>query len=379
LSGGELQKVLIALTSLKDFNIYLLDEPTSYLDIFERLRIATYIDSLKREDNSIIVIDHDLLFLDHISDTIFIIYGVQRAYGVVSYPIGAREGINQYLEGFIRRENLRIRDKPIRLDIKSFSDKKEGEKILEWKNLKINLGEFLLEANEGYISKNTVVGVLGRNGIGKTTFAKAIAGIIKYDGYISKEVSISYKPQYLELSEGEKYITVGEFLRKLNPDYKAQFNEYLFDLGISDLLDHELGSLSGGELQTVITFGCLIQDKDLYLLDEPFSYLDVEQRIRLSKFIREIIKQREKAALVIEHDLLFLEYVSDKIIVFLGEPGKYGKVYGPMENNKALNMFLKEVGITIRRDPETKRPKINKPDSYLDRVQKSSGIYYQDF
>ena len=378
LSGGELQKVIIALTSLKNANVYLFDEPTAFLDIYERLNSALFLDSLKNENISIVVIDHDLLFLDYLSDMIYIVYGVPKAYGVFSYSIGAKEGINQYLEGFIRRENLRIRDKPIKLDIKTFAEKKSEEVLVSWKNIKVNLGDFTLEAPEGSIKKLEIVGIVGRNGIGKSTFAKVLVGLVKFDGELSKNISIAYKPQYLILSDDIKYLSVGEFLSKINPSYKLEYQEYVSDLGIADMLELELKDLSGGNLQTVMTFATLIQNKDLYILDEPFAFLDVEQRVRMSKFIREIIKQKEKSCLIIEHDLLFLDYISDRIMVFLGEPGKHGIAKGPYENKEALNIFLKEVNITVRRDPSTKRPRINKPGSYLDKVQKSQGIYYAE-
>ena len=375
LSGGELQKVAIALVSLKEANVYLYDEPTAFLDIYERLNSALYLDALKSENTSLVVIDHDLLFLDYLSDIVHIVYGVPKAYGVFSYPIGAREGINQYLEGFIKRENLRIRDKPIKLDIKSFEEKKSDDVCVSWKDFTIKLDGFELRAHEGEIKKYEIIGVIGRNGIGKSTFAKALAGVIKVNS-LQNQVSISYKPQYLILDDELKYLRVKEFLRKINPAFKTEFQEYVSELGISEMLEIQLGDLSGGDLQTVMTFATLIQDKDLYVLDEPFAFLDVEQRVRMSKFIREIIKQNEKACLVVEHDLLFVDYISDKIIVFLGEPGKFGETHGPLENKDALNIFLKNIGITIRRDPDSKRPRINKPGSYLDRSQRSSGEFY---
>ena len=375
LSGGELQKVAIALVSLKEANVYLYDEPTAFLDIYERLNSALYLDALKSENTSLVVIDHDLLFLDYLSDIVHIVYGVPKAYGVFSYPIGAREGINQYLEGFIKRENLRIRDKPIKLDIKSFEEKKSDDVCVSWKDFTIKLDGFELRAHEGEIKKYEIIGVIGRNGIGKSTFAKALAGVIKVNS-LQNQVSISYKPQYLILDDELKYLRVKEFLRKINPTFKTEFQEYVSELGISEMLEIQLGDLSGGDLQTVMTFATLIQDKDLYVLDEPFAFLDVEQRVRMSKFIREIIKQNEKACLVVEHDLLFVDYISDKIIVFLGEPGKFGETHGPLENKDALNIFLKNIGITIRRDPDSKRPRINKPGSYLDRSQRSSGEFY---
>lgn len=370
LSGGELQKVLFLFTVLKDHNVLFLDEPTNYLDIYERVRIISYLEEL---EDTIIVIDHDLLFLDALSDIIYVVYGVQKAYGVFSYPMGVKDGINQYLEGFLRRENLKIRDKPIKLDVKPYSFKKTNEEIISWENVIVNLDGFELKSEKGSILKNEIVGIIGRNGIGKTTFIRALAGEIKYEGKINRNIKISYKPQTFEFTEE---ITVDQFIKRFNPNYKTDYREYLVDLGIFDLLDHKINTLSGGEAQTVYTFSVLISDADLFLLDEPFSSLDIEQRLKMSKFIREIVLQREKAAVIIEHDLLFIDYISDRMMVVLGEPGKRGYVIGPLENKEALNIFLKELGITMRKDKETKRMKINKRDSYLDRLQKSMDKYF---
>ncbi|MGC9132873.1 MAG: ribosome biogenesis/translation initiation ATPase RLI [Nanopusillaceae archaeon] len=374
LSGGELQKVIYLYSLYKEHNLLLIDEITNYLDIYERLKILNNLNELKGKD-TIIIIDHDLLFLDSISDIMHIVYGVQKAYGVFSYPIGTKEGINQYLSGFIKRENLKIRDKPIRLDVKSYTDVKFGEKIVEWENLKVNLGNFILEAEKGEIRKNEIIGIIGRNGIGKTTFVRTLAGEIKYEGYVSKNITISYKPQFFDFSQYN--ITVDQFLSKFNEKYKSEFKDYLPDLYISDLLDREINTLSGGESQTVYTFATLIKDADLYLLDEPFANLDIEQRLVLSKFIRDIIKSKGKACLIVDHDLIFLNWISDRLLVFLGEPGKKGRVTGPYENKEGLNIFLKELDITMRTDKETKRPRINKKGSRLDLIQKERGIYYE--
>jgi len=194
-------------------------------------------------------------------------------------------------------------------------------------------------------------------------------------GNISKNIIISYKPQFYDFSNYN--ITVDQFLKSFNEKYKEDYKEYLSMLNISDLLDREVNTLSGGELQTVYTFGTLIKDADLYLIDEPFANLDIEQRLVLSKFIRDIIKIKGKACLVVDHDLIFLNWISDRILVFIGEPGKYGKALGIYENKEGLNIFLKQLNITMRTDEETKRPRINKQNSRLDLIQKQKGIYFE--
>lgn len=374
LSGGELQKIVFIFSVYKQHNVLLIDELTNYLDIYERIKMASKLLELKDSGESILIIDHDLSFINSLADIIHIVYGVQKAYGVFSTPVGTSEGINQYLEGYIKKENLKIRDKPIRLEIKPYTDKKIGKNIVEWKNLKVSLNGFILESEYGFIREREILGVIGRNGIGKSTFAKVIAGELNFEGELSKNCTLSYKKQYFDFSNLD--ITVEEFIRQYNLNYKKEYGEYLTRLGLSDLLDHKVNTLSGGELQTLYCFSTLIKEAELYILDEPFAFLDIEQRINLAKFIRDIIKSRDKAALIIDHDIVLLDYVSDNMLIFEGEPGVRGIINGPMDNKVAFNKFLESIGITIRRDEINKIPKINKVDSYLDRIQKLRKEFY---
>lgn len=110
LSGGELQRFVIALTAIQDKNIYMFDEPTSYLDVKQRLNAANLIRSLSRSDNYVIVVEHDLSILDYMSDYTCVLYGTPSLYGVVTAPFSVREGINCFLEGFIPTENMKFRD-----------------------------------------------------------------------------------------------------------------------------------------------------------------------------------------------------------------------------------------------------------------------------
>jgi len=151
---------------------------------------------------------------------------------------------------------------------------------------------------------------------------------------------------------------------------------YLKPLRLDLLMNKKLSVLSGGELQRVAIVLCLIRDADMYILDEPSAHLDVEERIQISKIIRRSIEDRKATALVIDHDIYLIDLVSDRLLVFLGNPGIKGKTSGPLEMKDGMNLFLKMLGITFRRDEETKRPRINKLNSRLDREQKERGEYY---
>jgi ATP-binding cassette subfamily E protein 1 len=147
-------------------------------------------------------------------------------------------------------------------------------------------------------------------------------------------------------------------------------------LNLKPLFEKKLNELSGGELQKVAIAYCLGRDAELFLLDEPSAYLDIEQRLIVSKVIRDFMELQNKSALVVDHDLLFLDYLSDKLMVFDGVPAKDGMVKGPFSMEDGMNMFLEKLGITLRRDKDSSMPRINKLNSRLDREQKEKGKYY---
>ncbi len=371
ISGGELQRVAIAATVLKNANLYIFDEPTSYLDIKQRINISKFIKSLVNESSSALVVEHDLIILDYIADLVHIMYGKENCYGIVSGVKPVKNGINVYLSGYIKEENIRFRDSKIKFAEKPPVKKKHvKEAITSWHNVEKKLGNFALKANQGTIHRNEITGILGENGIGKTTFVRILAGILKQDkGEITHKVKVSYKPQYLEASD-DLVIDI------LKTAFNKYSNQIIKPLNLELLALNKLTELSGGELQRVAIAHCLQQDVDLYLLDEPSAYLDSEQRLVLSKIIRDFVELKGASALIVDHDLLFVDYISDKLIVFEGKPAIEGNIIGPFEMEEGMNKFLKELQITLRRDAETNRPRVNKLDSRLDREQKEKGKYY---
>jgi ATP-binding cassette subfamily E protein 1 len=216
---------------------------------------------------------------------------------------------------------------------------------------------------------------MGANATGKTTFIRMLAGeLAPTRGDLEFTLTVSYKPQYLEAKfEG----TVEEWLRSEIGDYDSAFGpEILEPLGVPPLMDRELSSLSGGELQRVTIAACLGRRSDLYLIDEPSAYLDVEQRLQVAKTIRKIVEKRGVGAFVVDHDILTLDMISDRLLVFTGRPGREGHARGPLGMRDGMNLFLREVGVTFRRDPQTGRPRANKPGSVLDREQRARGEYF---
>ncbi|MEM1873322.1 MAG: ribosome biogenesis/translation initiation ATPase RLI [Acidilobaceae archaeon] len=374
LSGGELQKLVVAAVACKDSTLYVFDEPSSFLDVRERMRVARLIRSLARPGRFVLVVEHDLAVLDYVSDVVHAIYGEPGVYGVVSEPYGVREGVNAYLDGYLPAENVLIRKEPIKFRLHESQERAEarhGARLVEWSELRVSLDGFSLLVSPGEAHPGEVVGVVGPNGIGKTTFVKTLAGELK--------PSVSYKPQYVS-PETFREPSVLDVLKSANPEAVTPgtwlYLELTKKLGLDKLIDRSPRELSGGELQKLAVASALAREADVYLLDEPSAYLDVEERIAVSKIIRRLAETRGSLVFVVEHDVMIADYISDSVMVFSGEPGVRGVASKPLPVKEGMNMLLRELEITIRKDPSTGRPRINKEGSYLDRLQKSRGQHY---
>ena len=378
LSGGELQRVAVAAALCREADVYLFDEPSSYLDVKQRLQVAKAIRSLKDHQKTIIVAEHDLAIIDYLSDQICVFYGEPSVYGVVSHVHGVRTGINIYLQGYIPDENVLFRkesvifhEKPPAVSVSA------GETLLNWGRMEKTFAGFKLVTQPGEIKRGEIIGILGPNGIGKTTFVKILAGLEEADDEQKLgELTVSYKPQYIAAEyEG----TVQELLVSVAKENFASSwykTEILQPLKINLLLDRNIMELSAGELQKVAIAACLSRKADLFLLDEPSAYLDVEERLNMARTLRRVVEAHNVTAFVVEHDVVTQDFIADRLMVFSGEPSVNGTANPPTSMRKGMNMFLKEMGVTFRRDSVTRRPRVNKEGSKLDTFQKQIGEYY---
>ncbi len=379
LSGGELQRVAIAACLARDADFYFLDEITPYLDIGQRVTVARIVRELAAEgDRSMLVVEHDLAILDLLCDNLHVAYGEPGAYGVITSPKSVRNGINEYLGGYLDNENMRIRPEAIEFEQHAPRTVSRADPLIEYPAMSKSYGEgaFSLDVEAGVIRDEEVLGIVGPNGIGKSTFAKLVAGKLEPDeGEFDTNLQVAYKPQYIEIDQPMR---VDVFLSSITDDFGSSHwnTEIAKPLQLSRIMEQNLDDLSGGERQRVAIAACLSKDADLFLLDEPSAHLDVEQRVLATRAIRRYAETQDATVMVIDHDIYMMDLLADRLLVFEGEPAHRGHASQPQGMREGMNEFLANLDVTFRRDERTGRPRINKPDSQLDRQQKKQGEYY---
>jgi ATP-binding cassette subfamily E protein 1 len=325
------------------------------------------------------VVEHDLTLLDYLSDYVDVLYGEPAAYGIVSNILSTKVGINTFLDGYLANENVRFRDKKFTFDASSSTTEQfqQGEEIISYPLLEKKFPSFSVSIESGKVRKGEVLGIMGANALGKTTMMKMIAGVEKPDsGEIDKNVKIAYKPQYLTNDVDVEVISVLDKANEIPIMGSIEEEQIVEPLKIKKLYNKSVKNLSGGELQKVAVVSCLLQKADVYALDEPSAFMDVEDRIAIAKFIQKFVRSYGKSAIIIDHDLLLMDLISDSMVIFEGTSGVEGHATSPLSKTKAMNQFLKSLEITFRRDEKTLRPRVNKDASRLDKQQKDSGNYY---
>lgn len=379
LSGGELQRFIIGLVCCRQADMYMFDEPSSYLDVKQRLKAGRMIRSLLTHENYVICVEHDLAILDYLSDFTCVLYGAPGAYGVVTMPYSVREGINVFLAGFIPTENMRFRGEELNFKVSSDTREEEDDfhpNSYSYPDLEKTLGTFNLKIEGGRFNQSEIVVLLGENGTGKSTFVHMLAGLLAPDNVKMEKMSISLKPQKIAPKFEGSVRQLFDLKLKTSWHTSIFQTEIIKPLNISELLDNEVQTLSGGELQRVAITLSLGKKADIYLIDEPSAYLDSEQRIIAAKVIKRWIMNTKTACFIVEHDFIMSSYLADKVVVFEGTPALDTLGNAPEGLVSGMNRFLKMLEITFRRDPSNFRPRINKHDSQKDQEQKKLGLYF---
>ncbi|UZJ52090.1 hypothetical protein CBS101457_001410 [Exobasidium rhododendri] len=380
LSGGELQRFAIGMSCVQKANMYMFDEPSSYLDVKQRLNAARMIRSILDESTYVIAVEHDLSVLDYLSDFICCLYGVPSVYGVVTAAAPVRDGINMFLDGFIPTENMRFRAESLTFKIADTAEEEIQERVrsFEYPAMKKTLGNFSLEIEPGQISDSEIIVFLGENGTGKTTFVKMLAGKLEPDPGANKppQLNVSLKPQTIAPKfQGTVRMLLLKTIKMsfMHPQFQS---DVVKPMQLDAIIDQDVQTLSGGELQRVALVLALGKPADIYLIDEPSAYLDSEQRIIASRVIKRFILHSKKTAMVIEHDIVMAVSLADRVVVYDGIPSVSATARSPESLLTGMNSFLAKLEVSMRRDPTNFRPRVNKMNSIKDKEQKAAGTYF---
>ncbi len=387
-SGGELQRFAIASILVREADVYLIDEPCTFLDVKKRIQLARLLRDRAsgfggiQPECPVLVVEHDLAVLDYMSDVIHLFYGEPHKFGVVSRVLSTKKGINAYLDGYLKAENIQFREESKQIRFKRSAGGRTWSTAMvlaDYGAIKKHFDSFQVGIEPGRVYNSEILGIMGENGCGKSTFAKILAREISPDEnseFKGMAATISYKPQYITR---DSELTVKEFItrRSKNYDFSPEYVRLLYGpLGVDKLFDTRVENLSGGELQRVFICACLAKRADVYLLDEPSAYLDVEERLHIGQVIRTIAKRTNSTAICIEHDLQIADALVDRVMLFSGQPGIHGHGSSPYPKREGMNAFLQILDITFRRDPTTGRARINKKDSRLDQIQRATGEWW---
>ena len=319
LSGGEKQKIAIASIYALNPEIFILDEPSSSLDIKSMKELSLTIKKLKSLGKTIIIAEHRLWYLKDIVDrAIYLEDGkIIREYSM--------DEIENLSEDERMRTGLRHSDYKA---IERFDDFETSNKgtLLELKNLIFKRNtKIILSIEDLKFCYGNIIGIVGENGIGKSTLAKIICGLYKENkGKILKDdenlniksrlnesLLIMQEVNYQLFTDSVKDEIV--LTSNIKDDYVL--DTWLKDMELKNISDRNPHTLSGGQKQRVIILSALLSDKKILFFDEPTSGLDYRNMKIVAKNIKKV-KEEDKLVLIISHDVEFLELVCDEVIYF---------------------------------------------------------------
>lgn len=353
LSGGQRKKVALSKVLIEEADLLILDEPTNHLDI---VMIEWLEDYLKKQSLSLLLVTHDRYFLDNVCDSVIEldngrIYHYQGNYNYFLEKKAERELIerqeiekakNTYrkeLDWMRRMPKARTTKSQARID--SFYELQEkatrriddtkaelsikteriGGKILEMYNVSKKYGNKVLVNDFTYtFKKGERIGIVGKNGVGKTTFLNMITDKVLQDsGRIVKGQTISfgyYSQEGLTTHEDKRVIEIvreiAEVVR-LDKGKEISASVFLNYFGFNHTLQYNYYSnLSGGERRRLFLLMTLMQNPNFLILDEPTNDLDLFTLMMLEDFLT----QYQGCLLLVSHDRSFMDNLVDHIFVF---------------------------------------------------------------
>ncbi|CVI64931.1 Putative HMP/thiamine import ATP-binding protein YkoD [Clostridiales bacterium CHKCI001] len=318
LSGGEKQKVAFASVYAMTPDIFVLDEPSSSLDVDAIQELRNLLLLLKNNGKTILISEHRLYFLKGVIDKAVYIEGgkIQVEYTpeeLFSLPDDER------IEKGLRSLDL-IHELP------SVLGNKNEKSCFQVNRENIMWGKEELLKNISFTAaKGDIIGVIGHNGSGKTTFSRTICGLHKYHTgeylWNNKKVDDKQRLKFCYMvMQNVSYQLFSDTVEKescfgiKNPD-KDLANQTLKELGLSPYLTRHPNTLSGGQKQRLAVAVSMICHKDLLVFDEPTSGLDFDSMCQVSDLVKKLAAQG-KVLFIVTHDYEFLTLTCNRILHF---------------------------------------------------------------
>ena len=328
LSGGEKQKIAIAAVYALNPEIFVFDEPSSSLDMDSMLELSKLMEQLKEEGKTIIIAEHRLWYLKKIVDR-----AVYLENGKITKEYSMKE-----MQNLSEEERCRtgLRHTNFPGDSPTWKERSKDYAVKRDSSgnaLELEIKDLLYKRKERTVfnidrlgfERGKIVGIIGKNGIGKSTFAKVVCGLTRQTaGEICKNnkrlsASERRKNSLLLMQEINNQLftdSVYDELR-LTSELKEeeQFRMCMADMQMDQLKEKNPHSLSGGQKQRVVILSALLSKKKILFLDEPTSGLDYASMKIVAKNIKKF-KAEKKLILIISHDMEFLEEVCDRVLAF---------------------------------------------------------------
>lgn len=319
LSSGEKQKVAIASVYAMEPSIFIMDEPSANLDVDSIKDIKTVLENLKDRGHTIIVVEHRLYYLKDLADRI-----IYMDEGRIKHE-WHKEAIEKLRYEQLCDAGLRSLDlEKIKVEEKTHNGKIENL-CVEDIHFAYKKSSMLIKGISFKAYQGEIIGIVGKNGSGKTTFAKLICGLLKES---KGRVVMNGKPIKHKKRLGKAYFVMQEAdfqlfadsvqaeleigLRK-NKQTKEKVREVLEELNLVSLKEEHPMALSGGQKQRVTIGAAIMSSADIVLFDEPTSGLDKDHMMGVNHSIKSLSDDK-KTVLVISHDYEFLVECCNRII-----------------------------------------------------------------
>ena len=389
LSGGQKKRVGLAKVLMEEPDLLLLDEPTNHLDMQAIQWLEQYLASYK---GSLLLVTHDRYFLERVVDHMFeLTQGRIEAYdgNYQSYleQKSQREQIAQKMshkqqrlyqqELQWMRQGAKARTTKQQARIQRFeqlekevkqTDSKEslairfdqtriGKRVFQLKDVSLQIGDqSIVRSLEWIIQSQSRIGIVGENGVGKSTFLNALAGLYPFsegEMTVGDTVRLAYYKQQDEDIPMDKQLV--QYLREYAEEVRQKNGEVA---SITELLETFLfprymhgaliGTLSGGERRRLYLLRLLMTKPNVLLLDEPTNDLDIDTLTVLEDYLEEF----NGAVIVVSHDRYFLDKTMDQLFVIKGQ-GNTELYYGSMSD------FLEKQGdLTVEETKTVEVPKV---------------------